>query len=103
MFREDYSGGLFGSSTRGKRGRFTAWQSVVPALALLPVTLNPRLPGRSSLTYTVGVLCVSSAFAYFAARLAVRGSNAAAWRLLFASILYLPLIFALIFVTGRFL
>jgi len=104
MYRQDYARARYLVLPLGeKSGRFMAWQSVLPALALLPVTLSPQLPGRSSLTYIVGAFLVSSIFAYFAAQLALHRSNAAARRLLLASILYLPLLFGLIFVTERFL
>jgi protoheme IX farnesyltransferase len=103
MYRQDYARAKYLVLPLGeKSGRFMAWQSVLPSLVLLPVTLSPQLLGRSSVTYIVGAFLVSSIFAYFAAQLALRQSNAAARRLLLASILYLPLLFGLIFVTERF-
>jgi len=104
MYRQDYARARYLVLPLGeKSGRFMAWQSVLPALALLPITLSPQLLGRSSLTYTVGAFLVSSIFAYFAAQLALRRSNTAARRLLLASILYLPLLFGLTLVTKGFL
>ena len=46
--------------------------------------------------YFVAVLLLSSAFLYYSARLAISKSNQAAHRLLFASIVYLPVVFGLI-------
>ncbi len=104
MYRQDYARARYLVLPLGeKSGRFMAWQSVLPALALLPVTLSLQLSGRSSLTYAVGAFLVSSIFAYLATQLAIRRSNAAARRLLLASILYLPFLFGLILVTERFL
>ena len=102
MYREDYARAGYLVLPRGKeRGRFMTWQAVMPALALLPVTLSPRLVGRSNLTYTVGALLVGSVFAYLAARLALLKSNTAARRLLLGSIIYLPLMFVLVFLAER--
>jgi protoheme IX farnesyltransferase len=100
MYRQDYARAGYLVLPLGKnKGRFMAWQSVLPVLALLSVTSSPQLPGHSSLTYTVGAFLVDSIFVYFATQLALSRSNAAARRLLLASILYLPLIFGLIFAT----
>jgi protoheme IX farnesyltransferase len=44
----------------------------------------------------VGALILSSGFLYYGARLALHRSSAAARRLLFASIIYLPLLFVLL-------
>jgi protoheme IX farnesyltransferase len=53
------------------------------------------LQNRAGLAYAVGAVLFGAAFSYYGARLAVRRTNAAARRLLLASILYLPLVFAL--------
>ena len=72
-----------------------AWQTIVFSLALIPVSLVPAVLQRAGSVYLVAVLVLSSGFFYYAARLAFRRTNTWARRLLFASIVYLPLIFAL--------
>jgi len=97
MYREDYArAGYLVLPPGESSGRFMSWQTVVPALALLSVTLSPALLGRSSFTYTVGSLLVTWIFAYFATQLATRRSRSSARRLLLASIIYLPLMFLLV-------
>jgi len=97
MYREDYArAGYLVLPPGESSGRFMSWQTVVPALALFPVTLSPALPGHSSFSYTVGSLLVTGIFVYFATQLATRRSRSSARRLLLASIIYLPLMFLLV-------
>ena len=70
-------------------------QSLLPTLALVPLSLGPVLQDQAGLAYAVGAVLAGSTFFYYGAQLAVRKTNAAARRLLLASILYLPLVFAL--------
>jgi len=96
MYREDYARGGYLTLPRGeKQGRFMAWQILVFSVALIPVSLIPALLRQAGLVYFVGALVLSSGFFYYAARLALYRSNAAARRTLLASIVFLPLIFAL--------
>ena len=96
MYREDYERAGYLVLPRGKRRiRFMAWQSTLPALALIPVSLVLGLLGLAGPVYTVGALLLGSYFYYCGAQLAVRKSNADARRLLFASIVYLPFVFVL--------
>ncbi len=96
MYREDYERAGYLVLPRGKRRiRFMAWQSMLPALALIPVSLVLGLLGLAGPVYTVGALLLGSYFYYCSAQLAVRKSNADARRLLFASIIYLPVVFVL--------
>jgi protoheme IX farnesyltransferase len=97
MHRDDYERAGYLVLPRGgkRRIRFMAWQSVLPALALIPVSLVPWLTGLAGPVYMVGILLSGSYFCYCGAQLAVRKSNADARRLLFASIIYLPLVFVL--------
>jgi protoheme IX farnesyltransferase len=96
MYREDYARGGYLTLPRGEgQGRFMAWQVLVFSIALIPVSLIPTLLHEAGLAYFVGALVLSSGFFYYAARLAFYRSNASARRTLFASIVFLPLIFAL--------
>jgi protoheme IX farnesyltransferase len=97
MYREDYArAGYLVLPAGESSGRFMIWQTVVPALVLLPVTLSLALPGRSSFAYTMGSLLLTGIFAHFATQLATRRSRNSARRLLLASIIYLPLMFLLV-------
>jgi heme o synthase len=96
MYREDYArAGYLVVPFGEQRGPFMAWQSLLPSLALVPVSLAPAFLGHAGSIYLIGALLLSSSFLHYGARLAVRKSNAAARRLLFASIIYLPLLFFL--------
>ena len=96
MYREDYArAGYLVLPLGERRGPFMAWQSLVPALALVPLSLTPTFLGQAGLIYLVGALLISSSFFYYGARLALCRSNALARRLLFASIIYLPLVLVL--------
>ena len=73
-----------------------ASQSVLPAAALLPLSLVPTLLGYADRAYLVGAFLLSSGFAWYAAQLALRRSNAIARRLLVVSIVYLPALLMLL-------
>ena len=91
MFREDYErAGYLVLPAGSSRDRFVASQSVLPALALIPLSLMPTFLGAADRVYLVGAFLLSSGFVWFAGRLALRRSNASARRLLLASIFYLP-------------
>jgi protoheme IX farnesyltransferase len=96
MYREDYArAGYLVLPFGEQRGPFMAWQSVAPALALIPLSLAPSLLGHAGPIYFMGALLLSSSFLYYGAKLALHRSNAAARRLLFVSIIHLPLLFIL--------
>jgi heme o synthase len=97
MYREDYARAGYRTLPRGEsRGSFMAWQILLFSVALIPVSLIPALEREAGLVYFVGALVLSSGFFYYAARLAFYRSNATARHTLFASIVYLPLIFSLL-------
>src|SRR6267154_2068723 len=96
MYREDYARAGYLVLPFGiRRGPFMVWQSLVAPLALIPLSLTPTFLGHAGLIYLIGALLLGSGFFYYGARLALRRSNVIARRLLFASIIYLPLVFAL--------
>jgi protoheme IX farnesyltransferase len=72
----------------------------VACILLLPLSLAPVVLGRAGLTYLAAAVALGAWFAYRIDRLAVERSNAMARRLLFASIGYLPLLFATLIVDG---
>jgi len=91
MYREDYERSGYAVLPQGiEKARFMGWQSVIPTLVLLFVTVAPLVLCHASLLITVGTLLLSLSFLWFAARLAVVQSKVAARRLLLASVIYLP-------------
>jgi protoheme IX farnesyltransferase len=102
MYREDYAlAGYLVLPTGAQSGRFMSWQAMAASLALIPVSLGPRVIGGTGPVYFVVACILSSAFFYYSACLAFRRSNAAARRLLMASIIYLPLVFLLMVLDKR--
>jgi protoheme IX farnesyltransferase len=102
MYREDYNRAGYRVLPRGELGAsFTASQAMVPLLVLVPLSLTPVLLGQAGLAYLAAALVLGAGFIYRADRLAVQRTNAMARRLLFASIIYLPLIFILLVLDRR--
>jgi protoheme IX farnesyltransferase len=96
MYREDYARAGYAVLPHGReRALFMGWQSALPSVALVFVTVEPLVLQHASPVVTCGTLLLSLSFLYFAARLAVVQSNAAARRLLLASVTYLPSMFVL--------
>jgi len=101
MYREDYARAGYLVLPAGENtNRFMIWQTVVPALVLLPVGLIPTISGQSGFVYFAGSLAIGGIFLYYGARFAIRRTNVAARQLLLVSILYLPAVFALL-VLGK--
>ena len=97
IYREDYArAGYLVLPASGVRERVVAWQSSLPAVALLGVALVPAIRGESGNVYLAGALVLGIGFLYYSARLAFLKSIVSARQLLFASILYLPVLFALL-------
>jgi len=71
------------------------WQTLLPLSALLALGLFPAFTGQPSRFYLVGVSLLSLGFLHYGAQFVLRRTNSAARRLLAASIIYLPLLFAL--------
>jgi len=96
LCREDYArAGLRMLPVVEPDGRSTAHQAVLYASVLLPVSLAPVLVGMEGRAYFGGALALGILFLALAARFAVRRTNAAARRLFLGSIVYLPLLWAL--------
>jgi heme o synthase len=102
MYRQDYARAGYLVLPFGEvRDRFLIWQAFGASLILIPLSLIPTIIGKSSLFYSTGVLIMGSAFLYYSAAFVFWRSNAAARRLLAASIVYLPAIFFLIVFSKR--
>jgi protoheme IX farnesyltransferase len=99
LYREDYARAghrmlpaLPGSD--GVAGR----QAVLYGLALLPVSLLPALRGEAGTLYAVGALVLGVGYLASSVRFALREDRSRARGLLFASLVYLPLLLVLILV-----
>jgi protoheme IX farnesyltransferase len=77
-------------------GTSTERQIVTGCLALLAVSLLPTLIGLAGPFYFVGAFVLGAAFVALGARQALSPSQASARRVLYASLLYLPILLALL-------
>ncbi len=95
IYREDYARAGYLVLPAGKfKDRFVAWQTLLPSLALLAAALVPAIRSECGVVYFVGALVLGSLFLGYSARFAFQMSAVSARQLLFASILYLPLLLA---------
>jgi len=102
MYREDYDRAGYQVLPPNKnRHRFVAFQSVIPALLLVPISLIPALLGDEGRIYLVGAGLLGLTFAHYATRLALNRSNLIARQLLLASIIYLPSVFLLMLLDRK--
>lgn len=96
MYRDDYDRAAYFVLPRGRsRGSFVTLQTILPLLALLPVSLVAAADNPSAL-YCAGTLILNLGFFFYGVRFVLRRSNGAARRMLMASIFYLPLVFLLL-------
>jgi heme o synthase len=97
IFREDYArGGLPMLPVLDPEGRLTGRQAVANSLALLVVSLTPAAAGLAGGWYLAGALVLGTGFTAAAVAAAVSRTMIAARRLFLASLLYLPLLFAIL-------
>ncbi len=103
LYREDYEkGGIKMLPVVEEDGRSTARRILVYSIALIPISLLPSFMGMAGKIYLVGALVLGVAMLYFGIRLAFLNlplaaarSKARARHVLQASVIYLPLLFAL--------
>jgi len=97
MYREDYArAGYRMLPSWDGAGRLMAWQVAISSLFLLPVSLVPAWQGKAGMVYFCGALVLGLGFSAFGMRLAASRSRAVARKMLLASIVYLPLVLALL-------
>jgi len=102
IYREDYArGGLLMLPVVDPAGAATGRQMVLHAAALVPASLLPAVLGLAGTVYFWGALALSATFLATTLRAAVVPSIPNARRLLQASIIYLPLLFALLMLDKR--
>lgn len=97
MYRKDYARAGFPLLTViDPEGNSSALQILNYTLALVPVSLLPTLLHMTGAIYFVGALLLGLGFAVAAIRAATKRTNTTARQLLFASIIYLPVLLALL-------
>ena len=102
MYREDYArAGYLVLPAGENRDRFVVWQGFVVSLALIPISLFPTNIGESGAVHSAGALVLSLIFLCYSALFVFHRSNAAARRLLTASIVYLPAVFILLMLDKK--
>ena len=95
MYREDYDRAGYQMLPKGHaRGALVILQTMVPLLALIPIGVM-NLPSRHAVVIHWAGLLLGLVFLYGGLEFSLQLSRGAARRLLLASILYLPLLFAL--------
>jgi protoheme IX farnesyltransferase len=95
MYRDDYGRAGFPMlPVIEPDGERTGRQAVLYSLALVPVTLVPTLLGIAGLTYFWIAFALGIVFAALAIRFALRRTERSARELFYASITYLPVIWA---------
>lgn len=107
LYREDYENARIRMlPVVESDGRSTAFAIVMYALALVPVSLAPTLMGISGWSYFVGALFLGIGMLWFSVRMwtmklapAAPESKRRARHVLQASVLYLPLLFALMMIN----
>src|SRR6059058_3591290 len=97
LYRDDYArAGVRLLPVVDAEGSSTERQIVTGCLALLAVSLLPTLIGLAGPLYFVGAFVLGAAFVAIGTRQALSPSAGAARRVLFASLLYLPVLLALL-------
>jgi protoheme IX farnesyltransferase len=103
LYREDYAkGGVRMLPVVEEDGRSTAWRILVYSVALIPISVLPSLMGMAGKIYLVGAVVLGLGLLYFGIRLAYLkmplasgASKMRARHVLQATVIYLPLLFAL--------
>ena len=102
MYREDYQrGGFVMTAVGDPDGRRTSTQAVLYALALLPVSLMPVFVGVTGPLYAIGTVMAGLAMVGWALRFAALRSHRSARELFLVSIVYLPVVMAILVIGTR--
>lgn len=96
MYRDDYArAGIKMLPVVEPEGRVTGQQIITYTLLLVPVSLLPVAVGIAGPVYLVGAAVLGLGFLFFSAKAALVRTTLQARKLLLASVLYLPALFAL--------
>jgi len=100
MYRDEYaSAGFIFLTGRDRDGSATARQAVLYSLCLVLVSLAPTFIGLNTAVYFVGALVLGIAFTALGLNFAWKRTRDSARILFFSSIVYLPLLLALLVMT----
>jgi heme o synthase len=95
MYREDYDRAGYSILPKGQgRVAIVVLQTLLPLLALIPYSIVNFPTRHGAIVFCAGIL-LGLGFLYFGLEFVIQRSRVAARRLLVASIVYLPLLFAL--------
>lgn len=96
MYREDYSrAGIKMLPVVEPDGASTSRQILIYSVLLIPISLLPMWLGMTGAIYTVGAIAAGLLFLYAGIRVSLDRTRLRARRVLWASIVYLPLIYGL--------
>jgi heme o synthase len=98
MYRDDYdrAGYVVLPHDGNARARFVNYQTLLPLLALVLLSLLPAFIVASYTLYSIVALSLNFGLLYYGMQFVLNKSGGTARRLLAVSIIYLPLLFALI-------
>jgi protoheme IX farnesyltransferase len=104
MYREDYERGEIKMlAVVHPDGKALSRQIIVTLLLLIPVTLAPAFVHMAGRVYFLAALLLGVAFLYFGVQICKERTYKRAHRLLLASVIYMPLLFAfLVFDNPKF-
>jgi protoheme IX farnesyltransferase len=96
LYRDDYDrAGYCVLPPPDGRNAYVNWMTIVPLIALIPLSICPWLSGNVGPVYKFGSLVAGAAFLYCGCLLALHKANLHARRLLLTSVVYLPVLFTL--------
>lgn len=96
MYREDYSrAGMRMLPVVEPDGESTVRQILLYSLLLIPISLLPKWLGMTGSIYMVGAIALGLLFLYSGIRVALDRTRTRARHVLLASVLYLPVLYAL--------
>jgi protoheme IX farnesyltransferase len=100
MYRDEYaSAGFIFLTGRDRDGSATSRQAVLYSICLVLVSLVPAFIGLNTPAYFIGALVLGAAFCGLALHFAWQRTRESARVLFFASIIYLPLLLALLVIA----
>jgi protoheme IX farnesyltransferase len=102
MYREDYArGGIRMLPVIEPDGESTARRIVACSVLLIPISLIPRALGMTGSIYMAAAIAAGLGLLYFGVRLDRERTFASARRVLLASVLYLPVLLAMMVIDRR--
>ncbi len=96
MYREDYSrAGIRMLPVIEPDGESTARQILLYSVLLIPISLLPKWMGMTGTIYMVGAIALGLLFLYAGIRVSIDRTKPRARKVLLASVVYLPVLYAL--------